>query len=186
MGQLVYPTWAALSPSGEGSRHGRNGLGEGPRQAGQVFRRGVVDVRHASIRAPVPHEPTNEARGGTHSMGEGCTIAAEAVSREHGRVQANLAQAVPQGLDEPSVREGGRSPATRGHRECRCQRARLRADVERSDQRPYRVENVAKNMYSFGLVHARMELVGFGVAERESDVRSTEKPRLRGRGVCVN
>jgi hypothetical protein len=37
MGQVVYPTWAALSPSGEGSRHGRAGLGEGPRQAGQAF-----------------------------------------------------------------------------------------------------------------------------------------------------
>jgi hypothetical protein len=79
MGQLVYPTWAALSPSGEGSRHGRDGSGEGPRQAGQVFGRGMVDVRHVGVRAPVPHE-LNEEWGDTHAVGEGCTSTPEAVS----------------------------------------------------------------------------------------------------------
>ena len=81
MSQLVYPTWTALSPLGEGSRHGhgRDGLGEGPRQAGQVFRRGVIDVRHVRIRAPVPHK-LDEERGDTHAVGEGCTATSEAVS----------------------------------------------------------------------------------------------------------
>ena len=64
MGQVVYPTWAALSPSGEGSRHGRAGLGEGPRQAGQALRHGVASLRTVGIRALVPYDP-NEDRGGT-------------------------------------------------------------------------------------------------------------------------
>jgi hypothetical protein len=71
MGQLVYPTGTALSPLGEGSRHGRDGPGESPRQAGQVFRRGMVDVRHVRIRAPVSHK-LDEEWGDAHAVGEGC------------------------------------------------------------------------------------------------------------------
>jgi hypothetical protein len=99
MGQLVYPTWAALSPSGEGSRHGRDGLGEGPRQAGQVFRCGVLDVCHVGIRAPVPHE-LNEEWGDAHAVGKSSPPTPEAVSREHRWVQADLAQAVSKGVHE--------------------------------------------------------------------------------------
>ena len=87
MGQLVYSTWTALSPPGEGSRHGRAGPGEGPRQAGQVFRRGLVDVRHVRIRAPVHHD---EEWGDALAVGEGCTATSEAVSREHRRVHPTL------------------------------------------------------------------------------------------------
>jgi len=68
MGQVVYSTWAALSPSGEGSCHGRAGLGEGPRQAGQAFRHGVVSLRHVGICAPVPYE-LNEQRAGERPCG---------------------------------------------------------------------------------------------------------------------
>jgi hypothetical protein len=93
MGQLVYPTWTALSPPGEGSRHGRDGPGEGPRQAGQVFRRGMVDVRHVRIRAPVSHK-LNEERGDAHAVGEGCTATSEVVSREHRRVHTDLVKAI--------------------------------------------------------------------------------------------
>jgi hypothetical protein len=52
MGQVVYPTWAALSISGEGSRHGRAGRGEGPKQAGQVFQCGFGC--HVGIRTSIP------------------------------------------------------------------------------------------------------------------------------------
>ena len=50
IGQVVYPTWAALSP--EGSRHGRASRGEGPRQAGQVFQCGFGC--HVGIRSSKP------------------------------------------------------------------------------------------------------------------------------------
>jgi hypothetical protein len=86
MGQVVYPTWAALSPSGEGSRHGRAGRGEGPRQAGQVFQCGFV--RHVGIRAPIPHE-LNEKWGKAHAVGEGCPTTLEAVSRKLRRSHAD-------------------------------------------------------------------------------------------------
>jgi hypothetical protein len=79
MSQVVYPTWAALSPSDEGSRHGHAGRGEGPRQAGQVFC--CVFVRYVGIRAPIPHE-LNEEWGKAHAVGEGCPTLPEAVSRE--------------------------------------------------------------------------------------------------------
>ena len=59
IGQVVYPTWAALSPSGEGSRHDRAGRGEGPRQAGQVFLCGFSC--HVGIRTSLnPHELNEE------------------------------------------------------------------------------------------------------------------------------
>ena len=107
MGQLVYPTWAALSPSGEGSRHGRAGLGEGPRQAGQDFRCGVVNVRHVGIRAPVPHELNEERGGDAHAVGEGCNTTSEGVSRELRRIHAaDLANAVSQGDDKHPGRGG--------------------------------------------------------------------------------
>jgi hypothetical protein len=93
MGQLVYPTWTALSPLGEGSRHGRDGPGESPRQAGQVFRRGMVDVRHVRIRAPVSHK-LDEEWGDAHAVGEGCAATSEAVPREHRRVHTDLVKAI--------------------------------------------------------------------------------------------
>jgi hypothetical protein len=129
MGQVVYPTWAALSPSGEGSRHGRAGRGEGPRQAGQIFR--CVFVRYVGIRAPIPHE-LNEEREKAHAVGEGRPTTPEAVSQELRRIHADLAKTVSQSVDKQPVREGRHTPGTRRHRECRSRGVSMRQTLKAS------------------------------------------------------
>jgi hypothetical protein len=169
MGQVVYPTWAALSPPGEGSRHGRNGPGEGPRQAGQVFRCGVLDVCHVCVRAPVSHE-LNEKWWNAHAMRESGSTTPEAVTTEHRRIYADLAEAMAERLDEETVREGRRTPGPRGDRKSWPRGGNMWAHSESVHHGAHRVKEVARDVHGLRPVDARVELIGLRMSEGERHV----------------